>query len=153
MLPLCESIIKESNYNGFIQFEFIEDTNGTIYLMECNPRMSGSINNPHYFKKLIEPNYTVTSRFCDSLIRSNAYMIETEIPMFNVPYNFYQYLLYQATYAPFPFNRSYLDNPLNPNETNQIQLADPQGPRGYTSTLYHMIQPFGFLNQDDYATW
>lgn len=151
MLHLCESIMKESNYTGFIQFEFIEDIYGTIYFMECNPRMSAGIHNPHYFKKLIEPNYPVTSRFCDRLIDSNAYTIGAEIRMFNVPYNYYQYILYQIRVSSKGYpSKSDVDKPLMINQTQRNDLV----PHGYSvQTQSAPYDSFLFLNRDYYTSW
>ncbi len=41
-------------YTGFIEFEFLV-TNNKIYIMECNPRISGAINDPLYYKFVIRP--------------------------------------------------------------------------------------------------
>jgi hypothetical protein len=49
-------------YNGLIEFEFIEDTNNMLYILEANPRMSGNIlcmtdieNDNPYVRNLILP--------------------------------------------------------------------------------------------------
>ena len=72
IVKLCKKIIEDTKYNGLIQFEFIKDTKGTIYIMECNPRISGHLTNPQYFKKLIEPMYNVKSRYCDYCIKQSS---------------------------------------------------------------------------------
>ena len=36
-------IIQKIKYNGFFEFEFIVDKKKNIYLMECNPRISGNL--------------------------------------------------------------------------------------------------------------
>lgn len=153
MLHLCDSIMKESNYTGFIQFEFIEDIHGTIYFMECNPRMSGSMNNPHYFKKRIEPNYPITSRFCDSLIDSNEYTIGSKIHMFNIPYNYYQYILYQlhVSFNEDPSNTSLSNKSDVDKYFNQSEHTD-LGPCGYTVQTTTSYDSFEFLNRD-YKSW
>ena len=49
-------LIKILNYNGFIELEFLIDHKNIIYIMECNPRISGDINtNPDYFNNIIYP--------------------------------------------------------------------------------------------------
>ena len=49
------NIIKKLNYNGFIEFEFLIDNNNKIYIMECNPRISGALHCWHYFDWIIMP--------------------------------------------------------------------------------------------------
>lgn len=48
-----ENIINQVNYNGFIEFEFLI-TNNDIYIMECNPRISGLIICEEYFNSIIK---------------------------------------------------------------------------------------------------
>jgi hypothetical protein len=50
-----KSIVKHLNYNGFIEFEFLIDYTDTIYIMECNPRISGCANSYYYFKSVTLP--------------------------------------------------------------------------------------------------
>lgn len=52
---LTKQIIEDLNYNGFINFEFLIDTYDNIYIMECNPRLSGCIINKHFFNNIIIP--------------------------------------------------------------------------------------------------
>ena len=40
---VIERIVDESGYNGIFEVEFIVDTNGIPYLMECNPRVSSNM--------------------------------------------------------------------------------------------------------------
>ncbi len=54
LLEFTKRILKNIKYNGFIEFEFIED-NKKIYLMECNARISGWVNNEYFFEKIIIP--------------------------------------------------------------------------------------------------
>jgi predicted ATP-grasp superfamily ATP-dependent carboligase len=70
IFDFCEKIIKNYSYNGFINFEFIQDHTGKIYIMECNPRISGGIENPLYFKYLIEPYLSINSKLVDNMIKS-----------------------------------------------------------------------------------
>ena len=42
-VDVISKIVEKVNYNGFIELEFLEDTNDNIYLMEINPRISGNI--------------------------------------------------------------------------------------------------------------
>lgn len=79
ILTLCENIINRLNYTGLIEFEFIEDENGTIYIMECNPRMSGHIDNPLYFKLIIEPYFHIKSSFVDKIIQKEKLNEKTTI--------------------------------------------------------------------------
>jgi predicted ATP-grasp superfamily ATP-dependent carboligase len=50
-----KAIVKNLNYNGFIEIEFLIDHSGTIYIIECNPRMSGCANSYYYFKSVTLP--------------------------------------------------------------------------------------------------
>jgi hypothetical protein len=56
----CRKIIKEHNYSGFIEFEFIV-RNNTIYFLEINPRICEHLSqvdkndNSLYFNKIIIP--------------------------------------------------------------------------------------------------
>ena len=50
------NIIKILNYTGFIELEFLIDNNKNIYIMECNPRISGDVNfSSNYYNNLIYP--------------------------------------------------------------------------------------------------
>ena len=53
-----KAAIKNLNYNGFIEFEFLIDHTDTIYMMECNPRVSGCANSYYYFKSITFPYIT-----------------------------------------------------------------------------------------------
>jgi hypothetical protein len=70
ILNFCNKIIKISNYTGFIEFEFITDKN-KLYIMECNPRISASVNNPIYFKEMIEANFKIVSSFANYRLKYN----------------------------------------------------------------------------------
>jgi hypothetical protein len=50
-----KKIIQQLNYNGFIELEFIIDKNDKIYIMECNPRISGALYIYFYFDWVILP--------------------------------------------------------------------------------------------------
>ena len=57
---LISNIIKITNYSGFIEFEFLIDKYNQTYLIECNPRISGTIrcmsdNSIPYMSKLVNP--------------------------------------------------------------------------------------------------
>lgn len=54
LLKFAEIILKEIKYNGFIEFEFIKEKDD-IYIMECNARISGWVNNEYYYEKIILP--------------------------------------------------------------------------------------------------
>ena len=111
IIKLCKTIIKDAKYNGFIEFEFIKDIHGVIYIMECNPRLTGIIHNPQYFKKLIEPYYNIKSRFCDSLIKPiSPHNCDIDINLFNISHDFYQYCTYKWNnyeWVFVPQNQSY----------------------------------------------
>lgn len=49
------NIIKKASYNGIIEFEFLIDQNDIIYVMESNPRISGSLRVQYYFDWVIVP--------------------------------------------------------------------------------------------------
>lgn len=50
---MVKKIIKNINYTGFIEFEFLI-TNKHIYIMECNPRISGLVVSKCYYIVLIK---------------------------------------------------------------------------------------------------
>jgi hypothetical protein len=54
LLEFAKKILENIKYNGFIEFEFIKE-NKKIYLMECNARLSGWVNNEYFFEKIIIP--------------------------------------------------------------------------------------------------
>ena len=49
-----KTIVKRLNINGIVEFEFIIDTDRKIYIMECTPRISGSVRVPLYFNQIIK---------------------------------------------------------------------------------------------------
>jgi hypothetical protein len=97
MIDICTNIIKNTNYNGFIEFEFIKDVNGVIYIMECNPRLSGLVCNPYYFKNLIGPYYNIQSRLCNTLIKSTSYNCNKKIRLFDPFQEIYGYTNYRIS--------------------------------------------------------
>lgn len=112
IIELCKNIIKDVKYNGFINFDFIKDVHGTVYIMECNPRLSGILYNPQYFKKLIEPYYNIKSKFCDHLIKTKSHDDDydndnhTEVELFNIHRRFYDYYSYKTkNIIRYVFNR------------------------------------------------
>ena len=50
-----KSLIERLNFNGFLELEFIIDTNNKIYIMECNPRISGAVYGHFFFDWVILP--------------------------------------------------------------------------------------------------
>jgi len=51
-----KKICNRIKYNGIMEMEFIIDKNDKIYIMECNPRISGAITlDPHFFEWVIIP--------------------------------------------------------------------------------------------------
>lgn len=50
-----KAFIEKINYFGIIEVEFLIDKKNTIHVMECNPRISGSLYIPHYFDWVIIP--------------------------------------------------------------------------------------------------
>jgi hypothetical protein len=49
------NIIKKARFNGIVEFEFIIDDKNIIYVMESNPRLSGSLRVQSYFDWVIVP--------------------------------------------------------------------------------------------------
>ena len=98
----CKELIETTNYNGFIQFEFIKDDNDIIYIMECNPRMSSSVSIPLYFKLLVESHYYVKSTYIDKTFQLNEY--DKPINVFNL----------------IDFNKKYLQYKLDTYIKNKI---------------------------------
>jgi predicted ATP-grasp superfamily ATP-dependent carboligase len=50
-----KKICNRIKYNGIVEMEFIIDKNDKVYIMECNPRISGSITSECYFEWVIIP--------------------------------------------------------------------------------------------------
>ena len=94
ILKLCKTVIASLNYNGFIEFEFIKDVNGKFYIMECNPRISGTIYNPLYFKELVEPYFYIKSTFANYLVKSYEYKYEKKVK-YNSYLNLQKYLKFK----------------------------------------------------------
>ena len=66
---VVKNIIKEFNYNGFIEVEFIQDYSDNIYLMECNPRTSGllmtkTFDNYYPYKELLNAYIKIIKKQC-----------------------------------------------------------------------------------------
>jgi hypothetical protein len=72
-----KKIFKTLKYNGIVEIKFIIDHHDIIYIMECNPRISGSLMIPHYFdwvimsylnclhqRKIVELNMVDKSLWC-----------------------------------------------------------------------------------------
>lgn len=49
------SIINRASFNGIIEFEFLMDHHGITYVMESNPRLSGSLRVQAYFDWVVVP--------------------------------------------------------------------------------------------------
>ena len=60
-----KAMVANLNLNGIIEVEFLIDHSNKIFVMECNPRISGSVRVPHYYNSIIEP-YLRT--FCDKTV-------------------------------------------------------------------------------------
>lgn len=75
---ITQKIVKDLLYNGFINFEFIIDNNDDIYIMECNPRLSGCLCITHFFENIIIPymykKYSNTSKFTFYNTLFNTYL-------------------------------------------------------------------------------
>jgi predicted ATP-grasp superfamily ATP-dependent carboligase len=64
-----KSMIANLNLNGIIEVEFLIDCSDKIYIMECNPRISGSLRVPQYYDSII---LTYIRTFHDTIIREMA---------------------------------------------------------------------------------
>jgi len=49
-----KKIVEKLNLNGILEFEFLIDNENKIYIMECNPRISGSIRVPIFYDNIIK---------------------------------------------------------------------------------------------------
>ena len=49
-----KKLIRNVNYYGIAEFEFIIDKQDKIYIMECNPRVCDSLRVPHYNEHVIK---------------------------------------------------------------------------------------------------
>lgn len=59
-------MIADLKLNGIIEVEFLIDRSNKIYVMECNPRISGSLRVPHYYNSII---LTYLRTFHDTLVQ------------------------------------------------------------------------------------
>ena len=48
-----KKLVKYTSFNGFLEIEFLIDKNDKIHIMECNPRLTGSVRVPQYFNLVI----------------------------------------------------------------------------------------------------
>ena len=92
LLEFAKKILENIKYNGFVEFEFIEE-NKKIYLMECNARLSGWVNNEYFFEKIIIPylkefykiniptqlNYSNDKNIIFSDVKSRLNLVKTTI--------------------------------------------------------------------------
>lgn len=69
LIELISAIIRITNYSGFVEFEFLVDKNNSIYVIECNPRISGTIrcmlnkNDIPYIYALVNPYINIITKF------------------------------------------------------------------------------------------
>ena len=49
-----KKMVANLQLNGIIEVEFLIDHSNKIHIMECNPRISGSIRVPQYFNSIIQ---------------------------------------------------------------------------------------------------
>lgn len=61
-----KSMVANLQLNGIIEVEFLIDRSNKIYVMECNPRISGSLRVPHYYNSII---LTYIRSFHDKMVR------------------------------------------------------------------------------------
>jgi len=90
ILEFCKTILASLNYNGLMDIVFIEDEKGKVYIMECNPRMSGLVESPLYFKNLIEPYFNVKSTAVNSMVKSCEY--DKKVKIYDLAFFLYKYL-------------------------------------------------------------
>ena len=50
-----KSLLDRISYHGFFQFEFLLDQQQEIYILECNPRISGHVFTQNYYSTIILP--------------------------------------------------------------------------------------------------
>jgi hypothetical protein len=88
-VDVISKIVEQINYSGFVEFEFLEDVNNNIYLLESNPRISGNIKciisengliSYPYINELIIP-------YCDLVQKSNMYSSIMEYDNINSIYH------------------------------------------------------------------
>src|SRR5437764_13620651 len=68
-MEVMSKIVKQLKYNGFIEFEFLVDKNKNIYIIEANPRISGTIftyvqDNSPYMNDLM-------NSYCNLLVKNS----------------------------------------------------------------------------------
>ena len=55
VIHFMKELVKRLNYNGFIEVELLIDPSNHIYIMECNPRISGCVYGRIYYKCVMFP--------------------------------------------------------------------------------------------------
>jgi len=109
MLRFCKLALRATNYQGLVEFEFAHCRDGRMYIMECNPRMSGWAVYPNYFKTLIEKQYGVPSDYAEYHTRRKTFkpgrIIATNNPVYNL-FDYMRYRTYDVTYRTFQKNAS-----------------------------------------------
>lgn len=84
-ITVCENIVRNSNYTGLLEIEFLQSKSGKIYLMECNPRISGFIRcvlddgTSPYVENLIKPYIDI--------IKGNKINVVPYDKTYNLEYN------------------------------------------------------------------
>jgi hypothetical protein len=97
MKRFCKTLLNTTKYNGFIEFEFSKEKSGKVYIMECNPRMSGWCVYQNYYKKLIEKNFGIQSDYADYLSQNTKFSPGNVIKDNNPLNNFKDYIKFRKT--------------------------------------------------------
>ena len=76
-----ETFVEKINHSGFISFDFVESADGTIYAIECNPRMTSGAHFVHpddFARAITDPDDPQPIRFKDQTLFQQFYPCLTE---------------------------------------------------------------------------
>jgi predicted ATP-grasp superfamily ATP-dependent carboligase len=76
-----DAFVEKSNHSGFISFDFVEACDGTIYAIECNPRMTSGAHFVHpddLARAIIDPENRAPIRFKSETLLQQFYPCLTE---------------------------------------------------------------------------
>jgi len=77
-----DAFVAKSNHSGFISFDFVEAGDGTIYAIECNPRMTSGAHYVHpddFARAITDPDNPAPIRFKDTNLAQQFYPCLTEM--------------------------------------------------------------------------
>lgn len=86
----CKKIINITKFNGYVEFEFLKSKKNKLYIMECNPRLSGEIRIIYYFNEIVKHTLPKKNNF---LSRINEKKISSlDFTTFKLYYEIFEFL-------------------------------------------------------------